>query len=225
MRFTLHLLNLLKSLSQRNVLDSQFIKFRSSVSSIIFLLSTLPTTAQGQYDSLMEVMQPNDTIHSEIQLSDTIDLTYAGLWEIDNYKIYVELKSIEAYLKVNYESLVRNNETMVFTDSVYQRRCILYAERHKIALDQIQHAVNGFDLRQFKLHFWADNADPKVQSHDIEMLVRQKVESGQAAVFYHDQRLYKLKTIVLQDYIMSSIVIYADNNQDALFRYIFNINW
>lgn len=200
-------------------------RFSQSLCLALLLLVSISSYAQGQYDSLMEVMQPNDTIHSEIQLSDTIDLTHAGLWEIDNYKIYVELKSIEAYLKVNYESLVRNNETMVFTDSVYQRRCILYAERHKIALDQIQHAENGFDLRQLKLHFWADSADPKVQSHDIEMLVRQKVESGQAAVFYHDQRIYKLKTIVLQDYIMSSIVIYADNNQDALFRYIFNINW
>ncbi|MBI1266166.1 MAG: hypothetical protein GC193_01920 [Cryomorphaceae bacterium] len=191
----------------------------------LLLLAFYPANSQVDDDALLNNMQPTDTILSEIQLTDTIDLTRAGLWQIDDYKIYVELKSIEEYLTLNYESMIRNNETTVFTDSVYQKRCVQYAELHKTALDQVQQAENGFDLRNLKLYFWMDKVDSKTQSHDIEMVVRQAVLSGQAAVIYQDKRIFKLKTLVVADYVMSCIAIYADHQDYPMYKYIGHIHW
>lgn len=177
-------------------------------------------------NELTPFLPPIDSFYGEINLSDTINPLYCSVWENGDYKIYIETAPFKTRLQIEYLSLVDMAKNTDKSDTTTLRRLNMYIDRYLIAVNQMKEAQSGFDLKQLIVYIGPNNIElNKGNSSYIETYVRQSLERGQAAVYYKGQRIFKLRTRVLADYIMSTINIYYDDDKNYCFNYIGYLNW
>lgn len=194
---------------------------------VILLISTrFFGFSQESSDPVLKLIQPIDTVVTEIQLNPSLDTLKSSYWENGDYKIYIKTQAFIAYLQNEYSSLVRAMQLEINKDSLTLDRYNLYATRYLKAINQIDTNENGFDLRQLILYIGPENSERnKGNSEIVELYLRMSVENGNATVFYRGKRIFKLKKLILNDYIMSTIKIYFDDDKNYLFSYYGHINW
>ena len=182
--------------------------------------------SQESSDPELKLTRQIDTVVTEIQLNPSLDTLKSSYWENGDYKIYIKTQAFIAYLQNEYTSLVRAMQLEINNDSLTLDRYNLYANRYLKAINQIDTTENGFNLRQLILYIGPENNERNKGNSDIvELYVRMAVENGNAPVFYRGERIFKLKKVIMNDYIMSTIKIYFDDEKNYLFSYYGHINW
>lgn len=182
--------------------------------------------SQESSDSVLKLIQPIDTVVTEIQLNPSLDTLKSSCWENGDYKIHIKTSAFIAYLQNEYLSLIRAMDLEINNDSLTLVRYNLYANRYLRAINQIDTSENGFNLRQLILYIGPENSERNKGNSDIvELYVRMAVENGNAPVFYRGERIFKLKKLILNSYVMSEIKIYFDDDKNYLFSYFGHINW
>ena len=182
--------------------------------------------SQKSSEPVMKLIQPIDTVITEIQLNPSLDTSKSSFWENGDYKIYIKTQAFIAYLQNEYSSLERGKQLDINKDSLTLDRYNLFATRYLKAINQIDTTENGFDLRQLILYIGPENSERnKGNSEIVELYLRNSVENGNATVFYQGKRIFKLKKRILNDYIMSTIKIYFDDEKSYVFSYYGHINW
>ena len=182
--------------------------------------------SQESYDPVLKLIQPIDTVVTEIQLNPSLDTLKSSYWENGDYTIYIKTPAFITYLQNEYASLVRAMELEINKDSLTLARYNLYANRYLKAINQIDTTENGFNLRQLILYIGPENSERNKGNSDIvELYVRMAVENGNAPVFYRGERIFKLKKRIINSYVMSEIKIYFDDEKNYLFSYFGHINW
>jgi hypothetical protein len=182
--------------------------------------------SQESSNPVLKLIQPIDTVVTEIQLNPSLDTLKSSCWENGDYKIYIKTEAFIAYLQNEYSSLVRAMELEINKYSLTLARYNLYANRYLKAINQLDTTENGFDLRQLILYIGPENSDRNKGNSDIvELYVRMAVENGNAPVFYRGKRIFKLKKLIINSYVMSEIKIYFDDDKNYLFSYFGHINW
>jgi hypothetical protein len=182
--------------------------------------------SQESSDPVLKLIQPIDTVVTEIQLNPSLDTLKSSIWENGDYKIYIKTQAFIAYLQNEYSSLVRAMQQDFNKDSLTLVRYNVYATRYLKAINQIDTTENGFDLRQLILYIGPENSESnKGNSEIVELYLRMAIENGNASVFYRGKRIFKLKKLILNDYVMSTIKIYFDDDKNYVFSYFGHINW
>ena len=182
--------------------------------------------SQESSDPVMKLIQPIDTVITEIQLNPSLDTLKSSYWENGEYKIYIKTPAFIAYLQNEYSSLVRAMELEINKDSLTLDRYNVYATRYLKAINQIDTTENGFDLRQLILYIGPENSERnKGNSEIVELYLRNAIENGNASVFYRGKRIFKLKKLIINTYVMSEIKIYFDDDKSYVFSYFGHINW
>jgi hypothetical protein len=177
-------------------------------------------------DSLRATLPGSETYDSEMQLSDMVPETNLGLWQKGDYNVYVPIDGYEKNLKESYESLVKAIKELPETDSTNRVRYQLYIDRYALALEQINKAENGFDLKTLVVYIGPENIkDKEMLTSDVNLYVQKLVQEGQAIVYYKGQRIYRLKIRYTMDVIMSTYTYYYDTPSNSIFNYYGYINW
>lgn len=193
----------------------------------LFLVTVqLPGYAQDAEHPFFIPNQVKDSMHTEIQLAKTIDVSRMGIWETGAYKISIPLQQLEDGFRKDYASLMDALEHQYQNDTAAAARCKLYADRYLIAINELKDAVNGYDLKQLVVYIGPDNeAQNKGNSSTVDVLVRQSVENGNVVVYYKGKRIHSLHKLVQWDAVMSAIRIYHSQRDDCAYNYIGHVNW
>jgi hypothetical protein len=166
----------------------------------IFIISLLNTDVFSQENNKYHFATNKDTVCLQIQLSKNLNETKMGVWKIGDYIIQIELKAFEDYCQENYLSLLNALENQYKNDSNMTSICTDYANRILNTINQVKKAENGFDLKKLVMYVGKDsNEKNKGNSIDVENYVRQKVESGNAVLFYKGNRIYSLQKLIEND--------------------------
>lgn len=182
--------------------------------------------SQESSDPVLKLIQPIDTVVTEIQLNPSLDTLKSSYWENGDYKIYIKTPAFIAYLQNEHSSLVRAMELEINNDSLTLDRYNLYANRYLKAINQIDTTENGFNLRQLILYVGPENSERnKGNSEIVELYLRNAIENGNASVFYRGKRIFKLKKLIINTYVMSEIKIYFDYDKNYVFSYFGHVNW
>ena len=182
--------------------------------------------SQESSDPVLKLIQPIDTVVTEIQLNPSLDTSKSSIWENGDYKIYIKTQAFIAYLQNEYSNLLQAMQQDFNKDSLTLVRYNVFATRYLKAINQIDTTENGFDLRQLILYIGPENSESnKGNSEIVELYLRMAIENGNASVFYRGKRIFKLKKLILNDYVMSTIKIYFDDDKNYVFSYFGHINW
>lgn len=182
--------------------------------------------AQPPSDSLRSPFPAMDTLHTEILLNKAIDTLKCGVWVNGDYRIYIEMEPFMAMLQNVYEGLIHAIQNTSNNDSAMLPLYQATAQRYRNAIDQLSNNPYGFDFRSLALYVGPENAERnRGNSVEVESYVKQQLEEGKAVVFYKGQRIYQLKCLVVKDYVMSTIRIYFDDEENCAFNYFGYIHW
>jgi hypothetical protein len=167
-----------------------------------------------------------DSNFIEIKLTNKAIDSRMGVWVNGDYAIHVELDTLEAHFRQDYTDLLNAMEHLFKDDSAAINRCKIYIPRYLKAVNELNHAENGFDLRQLAVYMGPENEKQnKGNSTEVDRIVRQRVEEGKAAVFFKGERIYTLKKKVRWDHIMTTIAIFYKEEDNWAYNYIGHINW
>jgi hypothetical protein len=182
---------------------------------MIFVLST-----HSQYDLGTSYID-----QTEIELSDAIDTNQYGVWETGDYKILVNTKPIITYCEDGYKALIQSQKQYV-NDTNEFNRYQEYIDRLSMSEKQLKTMTNGLDLKKLVLYLGPENEENnKGNSYEIESLVKNALEKGEAMVYYKSSRIYKLQKKTDGDYVMSVVKIYFDDETNPAFTYYGYIRW
>jgi hypothetical protein len=102
----------------------------------------------------------------------------------------------------------------------------MYAARYLRAADQLKAAKNGFDLKSLVVYIGPENqTQNQCKSVTVDIMVRQALEKGNAAVYYKGKRIFSLHKLILADSMMSTIWIYKDVRENSAYVFNGHINW
>jgi hypothetical protein len=91
---------------------------------------------------------------------------------------------------------------------------------------QLKTMTNGLDLKKLVLYLGPENEENnKGNSYEIESLVKNALEKGEAMVYYKGSRIFKLQKKTNGDYVMSVVKIYFDDETNPAFSYYGYIRW
>lgn len=181
--------------------------------------------SQKNSEQALSPLHPVDTIKTEIQLNKLMDTLNCGYWKTGDYTLYIKLQPFLESLQMDYSGLTKTMNT-IKNDSVNFNRYHVYAARYLKTIHQLKNAENTVDLRQVVLYLGPENAERnKGNSVEVELFVRNALENGNAAVFYKNQRVFKLTKRTVKDYVMSNIKIYFEDDSNYAFSYFGYINW
>ncbi len=197
-----------------------------SIFVLLLLLSQIKGYSQLDSNKFSSPFPALDSIYFEIQLNKSLDTVNTSYWKNGDYKFFIQREKVLNYLDEYYSGITRAMQTNLGGDTGFQSRNKMYAARYLKALIQVEEIDSSFNLRSLVVYTGYDNAERnKGNSAEIETYVRQFVENGQAVVYYKGQRLFKLKKRVVNDYVMSTINIYYDDDKNYAFFYYGYINW
>ena len=226
MGFTVGTVNTLKQIKTFTNQHFQYILFMKSIFVLLLLLSQLKGYSQIDSIKFSSPFPALDSIYSEIQLNKSLDTVNNCYWSNGDYKFYIQREKVLNYLEEYYSGIISAMQTNLGGDTGLQRRNNMYAARYLKALIQVKEIDSSLNLRSLVVYIGYENAERnKGNSAEIETYVRQLVENGQAVVYYKGQRVFKLKTRVVKDIIMSTINIYYDDDKNYAFFYFGYINW
>ncbi len=195
---------------------------------IIILLITTQFSGYSQNisDTLLRPFHPIETTQYEISLVNSIDTSKCGFWVNGDYRIFVEMQPLVEKLQNEYVSLLHYIQNEIKHDSITLISYKESAQRYLNAINQFRYIQGGFDLRNLVIYAGIDKAElNNGNSDDVELYVRKLAESGNVAIFYKGQRIYKLNCIIIKDYVMSTITIYYEDEKNYVFSYFGHINW
>lgn len=182
---------------------------------MIFVLST-----HSQYDLGTSYID-----QTEIELSDAIDTNQYGVWETGDYKILVNTIPIITYCEDGYKALIQSQKQYV-NDTNEFNRYQEYIDRLSMSEKQLKTMTNGLDLKKLVLYLGPENEENnKGNSYEIESLVKNALEKGEAMVYYKGSRIFKLQKKTDGDYVMSVVKIYFDDETNPAFTYYGYIRW
>lgn len=162
---------------------------------------------------------------TEIELTDSIDTKQYGFWETGDYKILVNTKPIITYCEDGYKALIQSQKQLV-NDTNEFNRYQKYIDQLSTAQKKLKSDTNGIDLRKISLYCGPENEElNKGNSYEIESLVKNALEKGEAMVYYKGSRIDKLQKKTDGDYVMSVVKIYFDDEINPAFSYYGYIRW
>ncbi|MBK9401467.1 MAG: hypothetical protein IPN36_11605 [Bacteroidetes bacterium] len=133
-------------------------------------------------------------IVEEIILSGTLNDHRMGEWVNGDYKVHVDLNSIASDFRIlcqSYSDAALNNRdddsaTLMYYDHTFKR--------FQRAVEEIEKAKNGFDLRNLIVYYGPEVDTLNVgNSKIVESYIMQCVRNGAAAVFYKGKRVFTFK--------------------------------
>lgn len=168
----------------------------------------------------------------EIELSRDLNERRMGIWVKGDYKIYVELEKIATNFRWTCQSDERSISYFIDKDSNLVNHFKSNLKRYETAVDQLENAKDGFDLKTLILYSGVEDIKQNVgNSILVENEVRQQVEKGAAIVFYKGVRIYKLKTnyelkenggLMNRGY---EIRTYFDDLGNCIFTQYYHLGW
>lgn len=168
----------------------------------------------------------------EIELSRDLNERRMGIWVKGDYKIYVELEKIATNFRWTCQSDERSISYFIDKDSNLVNHFKSNLKRYETAVDQLENAKDGFDLKTLILYSGVEDIKQNVgNSILVENEVRQQVEKGAAIVFYKGVRIYKLKTnyelkenggLMNRGY---EIRTYFDDLENCIFTQYYHLGW
>ncbi len=182
----------------------------------LFLLS-IPCLGYSQYSS-------------EIKLSKTLDESRMGLWTNGDYKMYIELNTLESSFRNTYNSYNQSTLRSYTEDTVTSKFYLLTAQRYLLAADLLKNAESGFNLRSLIIYFGVEDKQYDLgNSYIVGRYVTQMVESGNAAVYYKGERIYTLQRLITSqghglDYGYDAL-IYYDDKENCAITYYQHLGW
>lgn len=182
----------------------------------VFVISN----SHSQYDQGTSYIE-----QTEINLSDSIDTSQFGFWESGDYKILINTKPVITYCEEGYHALIQSQKQLV-NDTNEFNRYQKYIDQLSTAQKKLKSDTNGIDLRKIALYFGPENDYlNKGNSYEIESLVKNALEKGEAMVYYKGSRIDKLQKKTDGDYVMSVVKIYFDDETNPAFSYYGYIRW
>ena len=189
---------------------------------LLFLLFFLPLYghSQSSVDSLGGY---------DLPLSTTLDESRMGVWQQDNYKIYVELGDLEKRFRDTGKGFLNAANNNGYADSVASLY-LLTSIRYLDAADQLKNAEYGFDLRKLVIYLGLnDEAQNLGNSFVVESTVQEILKFGLVVVYYKGNRISKLKQLfepqVAGFYYATNITIYYDDPNDYVCSYYQHYGW
>ena len=136
----------------------------------------------------------NGQTEYEIKLSNEVNEARMGVWINGNYKIYVDLNSVETYLRTTSQTSANAILYYNSKDSSVINYYNQTSQRYKEVAEQIEKARHGFDLTTLILYDGVEDKRKNVgKSRVVENFVKKLVENGTAIVLYKEKRIFKLK--------------------------------
>lgn len=182
---------------------------------LLFLLFLLPLAGFSQYTH-------------DIHLSKKLDESRLGFWQQGDYKVYVKMDNLENRYRLignQYLETIRQN---VYPDSVHSLY-LLTANRYLQAADELKKAKAGFDLRKLVVYYGLNDETQNTESSlTVEYDVRMALESGEAAVYKKEERIYLLKSQTQSSdkgITGMDITIYHDSIENYIFKYYHDYGW
>lgn len=131
--------------------------------------------------------------HYKIELSEKINGARMGVWVHGDYKIFVDLDSLETNFRVSAKRFEDRLSYYDTKDSEFVKYYIHSSKRYLVAADQIKNSKNGFDLHNVILYDGVE--EKKLNTGNSGMVlkyIKQLTEKGQAIVMYKGKRVYTL---------------------------------
>jgi hypothetical protein len=168
--------------------------------------------------------------HYQIKLSDTLNETRMGLWAEGDYKIYIELDIVETSFRNTGKGFIINAGVSDNYEDSFAAVYNLTAKRYLKAVDQLQNAENGFDLRKLVVYYGPENKKENLgNSFAVESVVKQLLENGRAAVYYKEKRVFNLnKRDEPQGVGLDfgyTITIYFEDVENYIYKYHKILGW
>lgn len=170
----------------------------------------------------------NAQVGNEIPLSKNLNETRMGLWQQKDYKVYILMEELEVRFRNTGSGYLEAIKSNGFSDSV-KNIYLLTGNRFLKAADQLKNAENGFDLRKLAVYYGAGNElENAGNSFQVETLVIENLQRGQAVVYKNKERIYTLKHLYEgsdKGITGTDITIYHDSTADYIFKYYHDYGW
>jgi hypothetical protein len=165
-----------------------------------------------------------------IKLNDTLNETRLGLWANGDYKLYINMDELETVYRKAHKFYLDEGTIRFAHDTASSNFYITTAARYQVAANQLQHAENGFNLRNLIVYTGLDNPiENNGSSYEVNRYVTIMVESGNAKVYFKENRVFTLKK---QTQFVghglgfgAQIRIYYDDSTHCAFQYNQHYGW
>jgi hypothetical protein len=177
--------------------------------------------AQNDGKALLKPYHFTDTVNYEIVLSRELDQSRMGVWNIGDYEICIDMKTLEDVFLTEYRTVSIQFDSLPYAASVGLLDFRAFAEKYLLVAKLLNNGDDGFDLRSIVLYYGPDNIQQNTgNSIIVELIIRQLVERGAAAVYYKGNRIYNLQKQILSDDFRAIINVYYDQPDDSIFLYV-----